>query len=172
MGFNIINIILVLLFCLVINVKYDLVFWEVEVNDGQTGHFQAALGQLKVYTKINESSQIVVDIQMVDRTLTEDNVRFSKFYKDSNTTAYAEVTAFVEIGDKHYKCTYDVSKDTNDYGILWIKDLSIGDKLTVKVSVFSKLAVWFIVALAICAALILIIIVFFILRSFLRCCIL
>ena len=105
---------------------------------------------------------------MVDRTLTKDNVRFSKFYKDSNTTAYAEVTAFVEIGDKHYRCTYDVSKDTNDYGILLIKDLSIGDKLTVKVFVFSKLAVWFIVALAICAALILIIIAFFILRYFLR----
>ena len=172
MGFNIINLILVLLFCLVINVKYDLVFWEVEVNDGQTGHFMTGLGQLKVYTKIKENSQIVVNIQMVDRTLTKDNVRFSKFYKDSNTTAYAEVTAFVEISDKHYKCTYDVSKDTNDYGILLIKDLSIGDKLTVSVSVHSKLAVWFIVAMAICSALILIIIVFFILRSFLRCCIL
>ena len=172
MGFNIKNIILVLLFCLVINVKYDLVFWEVEVNDGQTGHFQAALGQLKVYTKINESSQIVVDIQMVDRTLTEDNVRFSKFYKDSNTTAYAEVTAFVEIGDKHYKCTYDVSKDTNDYGILLIKDLSIGDRLTISVSVYGKLTIWIIVAIVAAVVLVLFVIIFFILRKFLRCCIL
>ena len=172
MGFNIKNIILVLLFCLEINAKYDLVVLPVEVNDGQTGNFQTTLGKLEVFTKIEKNSQIIVDIKSVDKKLTKDNVRYSKYYKDSDTTAYAEVTAFVEIGDKHYKCTYDVSKDTNDYGILLLKDLSFGDRFTISVSVYGKITVWIIVAIVVAVALVLFVIIFCILRKFLRCCIL
>ena len=172
MGFKIKNIILVLLFCLVINTSYDPVLFYQEVNDGQTANLCAVKGSLKIITKIEKNSQIVVDIKMVDKKITKDNVRYSKFYKDSNTTAFAEVTAFVEIGDKHYKCTYDVSKDTNDYGMLWIKDLSLGEQLTVSVSVYGKITVWIIVAIVIAVALVLFVIIFCILRKFLRCCIL
>ena len=168
MGFNIKNIILVLLFSLVKN-------WiqgYKEINDGESLNYTAIISDLFIATKIEKDSQIIVDIKTDGSVLTKDNVRYSKYYKDSDKTAYAEVTAFVKIGDKHYKCTYDVSKDTNDYGLLWIKGLSVGEKLTISVSVYSKLTVWVIVVIAVAVGLVLIVAVVCILRKFLRCCIL
>jgi len=151
MGYNIKNLILFLLFCLVKNINYEKVLLPQEVNDGETKNFQVLTltGDFWVYTAISRSSEIIVDIQMVDRELTKDNVRYSKYYKDSNSTAFAEVKAFIKLGDKHYKCTYDVSKDNNDYGLLLIKDLSFGEKLTLNVTVISKPLYWVIIVVVI-----------------------
>ena len=160
--------ILVLLFSLVKNWIHG----YKEINDGESLNYTAIISDLFIATKIEKDSQIIVDIKTDGSVLTKDNVRYSKYYKDSDKTAYAEVTAFVKIGDKHYKCTYDVSKDTNDYGMLWIKDLSMGEQLTVSVSVYGKITVWIIVAIVIAVALVLFVIIFCILRKFLRCCIL
>ena len=172
MGYNIKNLILFLLFCLVKNKNYEKVLLPQEVNDGETKNFQVLTltGDFWVYTAISRSSEIIVDIQMVDRELTKDNVRYSKYYKDSNSTAFAEVKAFIKLGDKHYKCTYDVSKDNNDYGLLLIKDLSFGEKLTLNVTVISKPLYWVIIVVVIVVVLILIGVIFFICKKFLRCC--
>ena len=172
MFYNIKNIILFLLFCLVINIDYEYVILPQEVNHGETKHFKVCTltGDFWVYTAIDRSSEIIVDIQMVDKELTKDNVRYSKYYRDSNTTAFAEVKAFIKLGDKHYKCTYDVSKDTNDFGLLVIKDLSFGEKLSINITVISKPLYWVIIVVVIVVFLIVLLIVFCICRKFVRCC--
>ena len=171
MGYNINGLIFIALFFCVFNIDYKIVLLPQEVNDGETGYFRILIPEVWIYTKIEKDSQIIVDITTEDdKTLTKDQVQYTKYYKDSNTTAFANVPLFASLGKNKYKCTYDISKDDNDYGLLKIKGRSLNEKLIISVTVLGKGVAWALVIGCIVAVILLIAVIIFLCRKFLSCC--
>ena len=171
MGYNMKSLILIALFLYVLNADYKIVVLPQEVNDGETGYFTVIISEIWIYTKIVKDSQVIVDIiTEADKTLTKDQVVYSKYYKDSNTTADANLPIFASLGNNKYKCTYDISKDNSDYGLLKIKGRSLGEKLIISVTVIGKGAAWAIVIGCVVVVILLIALIIFLCRKFLSCC--
>ena len=72
-----------------------------------------------------------------NRVINQVDVEYSKYYKETNQTKFTPISLFVSNGNT-YTCTYEISKDTNDYGVLEIKNLGIGQLLNIKVTVIGK----------------------------------
>ena len=118
---------------LVTNVDYIITLLPKEINDGETKNLRLMVSDIWIYTKIEKDSKIVVDI-MSDRKINKFDVFYSKYYKETNQTDFQQIKLFLQNGYKS-TCTYEISKDTNDYGVLMVKGFSFGDKITVEVKV-------------------------------------
>ena len=163
--------ILCVLLILVNNVNYEIVVLPQEVNDGQTKYFEIWNSEIWIYTKINKTSQIIVEITTEEgNEITKDQVQYTKYYKDSNTTAFASVPVLTSLSKNNYKCTYDIDKDDNDYGLLRIKGRKFRERLAFKVTVVGKTTFWIIIVVIIVVVILIIVAVIIVLKKFFRCC--
>ena len=164
-------LILCVLLILVNNASYEIVLLPKEVNDGETRYFELLISEFWIYTKIEKNSQIIVEITTEDnKQITKDQVQYTKYYKDSNTTAFAQIPVFTSLSKNNYKCTYDIDKDDNDYGLLRIKGRAFRERLTIKVTVVGKTTFWIIIVVIIVVVILIIVGLIFVLKKFLRCC--
>ena len=159
-----------ILFSLVTNLDYDPVFYT-EINNEEVRKIMAIYTSIWIYTKIEKSSQIVMEITCENerRIIKKEDIKYGKYFKETNTTEMSPIENFVANNNK-YICTYDVSKGKNDYGILQISNLLPFQTLTIKVNVLSKTTYWIIIVVLIIVALAVIIGLLCLCRFFLRCC--
>ena len=169
MNYNFVLFIISIAFSLGKNLEIEV--FSFEVNDGQTKNVTSIIKEIWIYTKIEKSSQIIVEITNYDknRVINQVDVEYSKYYKETNQTKFTPISLFVSNGNT-YTCTYEISKDTNDYGVLEIKNLGIGQLLNIKVTVIGKTAFWIFIVVGVILGLALLIGLFCICRKFLRCC--
>ena len=121
-------LILCVLLILVNNASYEIVLLPKEVNDGETRYFELLISEFWIYTKIEKNSQIIVEITTEDnKQITKDQVQYTKYYKDSNTTAFAQIPVFTSLSKNNYKCTYDIDKDRALFKNKKV-DIKVGDK--------------------------------------------
>ena len=142
-----------------------------EVNDGESKYITSLVPIIWIYTKINKNSQIIMDITCHDenRVINKGDIRYGKYFKDLNKTELAPISLYVKNGNK-YILTYDVKKDQNDYGLIEISNLGIGQILTIEVNIVSSTTMWLIIIGCIALGIVLIIVIFLLCRTFLRCC--
>ena len=152
-------------------ISLDIEIFSFEVNHGKTKNITSLIKKVWIYTKIEKSSQIIVGITNYDknRVINQVDVEYSKYNKKTNETNFIPIKLFVANGNS-YTCTYEISKDKNNYGVLQIKNLGVGQKINIKVTVLSKATYWFFIVLGIILGLLLIIGLFILCRTFLRCC--
>ena len=164
-------LIISILFSLVLNVSFDPVLLPFEVNNGEIKNVTVLVKTIWIYTKINKNSQIIMDITCHDNNIIikKEDIRYGKYFKDTNKTELAPISLYVHNGNK-YKITYDVLKEQNDYGVLEITNLSFNQKLTIEVTIISRRSYWLIIIGYIALGIILLIVIFLICRSCLRCC--
>ena len=172
MKFNFNIVFISILFSLVTNVIYDPVLIPFQVNNDEVKNVMVLIPTIWVYTKIEKDSQIIVEItcHTKNRVIKKEDVRYSKYYKDTNSTEFSQITMFASTGDNKYTCTYDVDKDKNDYGVLEISNLGFNQQLTIKVTVMSKTTYWIFIVIGIIVGIALIIGLIILCRTFLRCC--
>ena len=168
MVYNINILILLFLFTFVVNIEYIPVFLPYEVNDGQTANLMSTITDIRIMTKIEKSSQIIVEIATVNRILKKEDIYYTKYDKVTNTTNYEQIKIFTSSGNT-FTCTYEISKDKNDYGILKIKNLAIGDKITVKVTVLAKTTFYGLIVVFILLGICLLIGIIVVIRKCCRC---
>ena len=139
MKYNFYILIISILFSVVINVFYDPVLLPFEVNDGEVKNVMVLVKSIWIKTQISRDSQIIMDITCHDenRIIKKEDIRYGKYFKETNSTELAPVSIFVANGNK-YKITYDVSKDKNDYGLIEINNLTFNQRLTIEVNMASK----------------------------------
>ena len=115
------------------------IFLPFEVNDGETKYIASIIPKIWIYTKIKNDSQIIMDITCHDekRIINKEDIHYSKYYYNTNSTEFNPISSFFSKNNQ-YKIAYDISKDKNDYGVLQIENLGIGQRLTIKVKVVSK----------------------------------
>ena len=128
-----------ILFLLVTNISFDPILFPFEVNDGEVKNVMPLIGIMWIYTKIENGSEIIMDITCLDEniTLKKEDIRYGKYFEETNSTELTPISSFFSKGNK-YKVTYDVSKDINDYGVIEISNLVIKSKLTIRAKVVSK----------------------------------
>ena len=171
MKYNFYILIISILFSSVTNVSYETVLLPFEVNDGEVKNVRVLVSKIWIHTKISRDSQIIMDITCHDenRIIKKEDVKYGKFFKKTNTTELAPVSIFVASGNK-YKITYDVAKDQNDYGTVEINNLALNQKLTIEVNIVSKPMWWLIIIGIIILSIALLLGLFILCRTFLRCC--
>jgi len=147
------------------------IFLPFEVNDGETKYVASFIPVMWIYTKINKNSQIIMEITNHDenRVINKEDIKYGKYFKELNKTELVPISLYIKSGNT-YKLTYDVSKEQNDYGIIEISNLGIGQKLTINVTIYSKTNVWLVIIACIALGIVLIIVIFLLCRTFLRCC--
>ena len=141
MKFNFNIVIISILFSLIVNVNYETIIIPFELNDGEVKNVIVIVNKIWIYTKIKNDSQIIMDITCHDknRIIKKEDIQYAKYYYNINSTEFNPISSFFSKNNQ-YKIIYDISKDKNDYGILQIDNLAIGQKLTIKVKVVSKTA--------------------------------
>ena len=168
MAYNINTLILLFLFTFIVNIDFIPVLLPYEVNDGQTANLMSTIADIRIMTKIDKNSQIIVEITSYDKILKKEDIYYSKYDKATNSTNYEQIKYFTSSGNI-FTCTYDISKDKNDYGILKIKNLAVGDTITVKVTVLTETIVWGIIVIYILQGICLLIVIFFVIKKCVRC---
>ena len=171
MKYNFYVAIILILFSLVKNVSYDPVLLPFEVNNEEVKNVRVLVPLIWIYTKIDKDSQIIMDItcHTENRIIKKEDVRYGKYFKETNSTEFSQVSLFVANGNK-YTITYDVAKDKNDYGVVEIKNLAFNQQLTIQVKVISKTTYWLLIVLLIVVAVIILIGAIILCRCFCRCC--
>ena len=171
MNYNFYILIISILFSSVTNIYFEPVGFPFEVNDGEVKNVMVTISKIWIKTVISRDSQIIMDITCHDdnRVINKEDVQYGKYFKETNKTELAQITYFVATDNK-YKITYDVSKDQNDYGIVVIKNLSFNQKLTISVTIVSKPMWWLIIIGIIILSIVILIGLFILCRTFLRCC--
>ena len=141
MKFNFNIVIISILFSLVVNVNYETIIIPFELNDGEVKNVIVIVNKIWIYTKIKNDSQIIMDITCHDknRIIKKEDIQYAKYYYNISSTEFNPISSFF-FKNNQYKIIYDISKDENDYGILQIDNLAIGQKLTIEVKVVSKTA--------------------------------
>ena len=141
MKFNFNIVIISILFSLVVNVNYETIIIPFELNDGEVKNAIVIINKIWIYTKIKNDSQIIMDITCHDknRIIKKEDIQYAKYYYNISSTEFNPISSFFSKNNQ-YKIIYDISKDKNDYGILQIDNLAIGQKLTIEVKVVSKTA--------------------------------
>ena len=157
-----------LLIVLISNIDYIPIALPKEINDGETANLRLMITTVWIYSKIEKSSQIVVEIKS-DREIKENDVSYSKYYKETNQTEFTQIKLFATNGDT-FTCTYDIDKDTNDYGVLKVKGFSFGDKITVSVKVIPKTTFWIFLIIGGVVLLFIIVGAIVVCKKCLKCC--
>ena len=157
-----------LLIVLTSNLDYELCVLPKEINDGETANLRLMITTVWIYSKIEKSSQIVVEIKS-DREIKENDVSYSKYYKETNQTEFTQIKLFATNGNT-FTCTYDIDKDTNDYGVLKVKGFSFGDKITVSVKVIPKTTFWIFLIIGGVVLLFIIVGAIVVCKKCLKCC--
>ena len=142
-----------------------------EVNDGESKYITTLVPVIWIYTKINKNSQIIMEItnHNENRVINKEDIKYGKYFKELNKTELVPISLYIKSGNT-YKLTYDVSKEQNDYGMVEISNLAIGQTLTINVTIYSQTNVWLIIIACIALGIVLIIVIFLLCRTFLRCC--
>ena len=164
--------IFVILIPLVLNI--DFLYEDVEANDGTDNKkviISALLSGIRIYTKIETSSKINVDI-ISDKPLNK-----SQFYCDRATKVGGSITKKDQPTctnqGKTYYCMYSVKKeDDYEYGVLILTDFTKGDfldEIIISVRVITETAFWVYAVIIILVLLVLIIGAFMVCRYCYRC---
>ena len=170
MKYNFYFLIISILFSSVINFIYEPILYPFEVNDGEVRNIRNLVEVIWIYTKISRDSKIIMEITSQDEAIIKkEDVKYGKYYKETNKTEMVPISLFVVNGN-NYKLTYDVPKDNNGYGIVEIDNLALGQTLTIKVDIISKPMWWLIITGIIIVSIALLIGLFILCRTFLRCC--
>ena len=168
MAYNINTLILLFIFTFVVNIDFIPVLLPYEVNDGQTANLMSTIADIRIMTKIDKNSQIIVEITSYDKILKKEDIYYSKYDKATNSTNYEQIKYFTSSGNI-FTCTYDISKDKNDYGILKIKNLGIGKTITVKATVLAKTTFYGLIVVFILLGICLLIGIIVVIRKCCRC---
>ena len=170
MKYNFYILIISILFSSVTNVFYEPVTLPFEVNDGEVKNIRTLIFKIWIKTKISRDSQIIMDITCQDENrIKKEDVQYGKYFKETNKTELVPVSLFV-VNDNKLKITYDVSRDNNDYGMVEINNLKFNQILTIEVTIVSKPMWWLIIIGIIILSIALLIGLFILCRTFLRCC--
>ena len=139
MNYNFNIIIISILFSLEASINFEPILVPFELNDGEVKNAIVIVHKIWIYTKIKNDSQIIMDITCHDknRIIKKEDIQYSKYYYNINSTEFNPISSFFSKNNQ-YKIAYDISKDKNDYGVLQIENLGIGQELTIKVKVISK----------------------------------
>ena len=168
MAYNINTLILLFLFTFVVNIDFIPVLLPYEVNDGQTANLMSTIADIRIMTKIVKNSKIIVEITNHGRFLRMEDFYYSKYDKATNFTDYSHIKHYTQSGNI-FTCTYDISKDKNDYGILKIKNFGIGKTITVKVTVLAKTTFYGLIVVFILLGICLLIGIIVVIRKCCRC---
>ena len=150
-------------------VSETILYKDVTINDGKTETVKIILSRgLRIFTKIDKSSKIVVDIT------TEKAINTSLIYydrtKDEGDSTEKVNTPVISSSGNTFTCAYSVKKDdVYNYGVLIIADGSLYNEIIVKVTVITDTAFWVYIVIGLVVFIVLIVGVFVICRKFYRC---
>ena len=162
--------IFLILISLVLNI--DFIFQNVELND-KTENVKViittgAVDGLRIYTKIETSSKIEVEI-ISEKQINQTQMFYDRAKKVGGTIKKSDHPTCTRKGKTSY-CVYSVKKeDDYEYGGLLITDLPVGKEIFVTVRVFSETAVWVIVVIVILVLIVVLVGLFVVCKYFYRC---
>ena len=141
----------------------------VELNDKTSHHIVTCLlWGLRIYTKIEKSSQIKVDLSC-DKPINKTNIFYGSVQKYLYIPSTDKKPTIISSNNKYY-CTYSVTKDDNtNYGVLSIGGLSPLHKIDISVTVVSKGVFWVGIVIGIIVLIIIIIGVVLVFKKCYRC---
>lgn len=150
-------------------VSETLLYKDVTINGGETKPVTLIISRgLRIFTKIDKSSKIMVDITS-EKPFNTSLVYYDRTKNEGDSTDKVN-TPIISSSGNTFTCVYSVKKDdVYNYGVLIIADGSLYNEVVVKVTVVTDTAFWVYIVIGLVVLIVLIVGVFVVCRKFYRC---